>query len=196
MRDTYVFRSDLRSSERPEERGMTKGTPTDDASFPLESLAERLEYLFDRIRPTSGELAPGEDAGRRYTNKEIADKINHCAREIPGAPTISAAYIGELRRGVAADPRTSHVQALAKAFGVDCAFFVDDRAARRVQDQIMLLNELRSMDVKQVALRRVLHDSGLSRTSASLVEQMVARLREVERQVDEGHADGRPPASD
>jgi len=72
------------------------------------------------------------------------------------------------------------VQALAKAFGVDPGFFVDDEAARRVQEQIELLKELRRMDVQQVALRQVLHDSGLSPASTLIVEQMVARLQEIE----------------
>ncbi|AEV84172.1 hypothetical protein ACWT_3149 [Actinoplanes sp. SE50] len=146
----------------------------------LSSLAARLDHLFDTIRPTAAELGEHDQPGRRYTNREIADRVNAVAGTMPGAVTISAAYIGELRRGVATDPRTSHVQALARAFGVDPGYFVDDEAARRVQEQIGLLNELRRMDVRQVALRRVLQDSGLSTASALLVEQMVARLHEVE----------------
>lgn len=149
----------------------------------LDTLAARLEYLFDSIRPTQDEVGESGEPDRRYTNKEIADKINDLAREQPDGVTISAAYIGELRRGVASDPRTSHVQALAKAFGVHPAFFVDDEAARRVQEQIGLLNELRRMDVQQVALRQVLHDSGLSAASTLIIEQMVARLQEVEGRV-------------
>jgi len=142
---------------------------------PLDTLAARLEYLFDKIRPTPEELGDSDDPDRRYTNKEIADKINAAAVET--GVTISAAYIGELRRGVARDPRTSHVRALATAFGVHSGYFVDDGAARRIQDQITLLSELRSMDVKQVALRQVLTDTGLSPTDSQLVEQMVTRLR-------------------
>jgi hypothetical protein len=149
----------------------------------LDSLAARLEYLFDTIRPTPDEVGESAEPDRRYTNKEIADKINDMARGRPDGVTISAAYIGELRRGIACDPRTSHVQALARAFGVDPGFFVDDEAARRVQDQIGLLMELRRMDVQQVALRQVLHDSGLSPASTLIVEQMVARLQEVEGRV-------------
>ncbi|WDZ82417.1 hypothetical protein [Micromonospora cathayae] len=144
---------------------------------PLDTLAARLEYLFDTIRPTSEELSAADEAGRRYTNKEIADKINLTAAET--GVTISAAYIGELRRGVASDPRTSHVRALAAAFGVNSGYFVDDAAARRTQEQITLLSELRRMDVKQVALRQVLADNGLSAGDTQLIEQMVARLRAV-----------------
>lgn len=144
---------------------------------PLDTLAARLEYLFDTIRPTPAELGASDEPGRRFSNKEIGDRINACAAQ--DGVTISAAYIGELRRGVASDPRTSHVRALAKAFGVSPGYFVDDAAARRIHDQIALLAELRRMDVKQVALRQVLADSGLSTTDALLVEQMVARLRDV-----------------
>ncbi|WP_433538401.1 hypothetical protein ACQPZK_12260 [Micromonospora sp. CA-249363] len=144
---------------------------------PLDTLAARLEYLFDKIRPTPDELGDSDEPGRRYTNREIADKINEAATET--GVTISAAYIGELRRGVASDPRTSHVRALATAFGVNSGYFVDDAAARRIQDQITLLSELRRMDVKRVALRQVLADNGLSATDTRLVEQMVARLRAV-----------------
>ncbi|MEU8262971.1 hypothetical protein AB0C02_20365 [Micromonospora sp. NPDC048999] len=143
----------------------------------LDTLAARLEYLFDKIRPTPEELSDSDEAGRRYTNKEIADKINAAAADT--GVTISAAYVGELRRGVASDPRMSHVRALAAAFGVNSGYFVDEAAAQRIQDQIGLLNELRRMDVKQVALRQVLADSGLSATDRHLIEQMVTRLRAV-----------------
>ena len=152
---------------------------------PLDTLAARLDYLFDKIRPSPGELGESDEPGRRYTNKEIADKIN--AEAAVTGVTISAAYIGELRRGVASDPRTSHVRALARAFGVSSGYFVDDDAARRIRGQISLLSDLRRMDVKQVALRQVLADTGLSATDTRLVEQMVARLRQV---ADSGAGDG------
>lgn len=145
---------------------------------PLDTLAARLEYLFETIRPAPDELAEGDDLGRKYTNREITEKVN----ALPGDVTISAAYVGELRRGVADDPRTSHVQALARVFGVDPGYFVDDGAARRVQGQIRLLAQLRQMDVQTVALRQVLAGTGLSKASARLVEQMVTRLQEVEGQ--------------
>ncbi|WP_428965693.1 hypothetical protein [Micromonospora fluostatini] len=151
---------------------------------PLDTLAARLEYLFEKIRPTPEELGEAEEPGRCYTNREIADKINTVAAET--GVTISAAYVGELRRGVARDPRMSHILALARAFGVHSGYFVDDAAARRVEEQIALLTELRRMDVRQVALRQVLTDAGLSPTDTQLVEQMVARLRAVADQGDPG----------
>ncbi|WP_020573088.1 hypothetical protein [Salinispora arenicola] len=140
----------------------------------LDTLAARLEYLFETIRPSRDEVG-GQDHGRRYTNKEIADKINRLHPET--GVSISAAYVGELRRGVASDPRTSHVRALARAFGVHSSFFVDDATADRVKEQLKLLSELRRMGVEQVALRQVLAETGLSSADSQLVEQMVARLQ-------------------
>lgn len=145
----------------------------------LDSLADKLEYLFDRIRPTAHELN-GEEPGRRYTTKEIASKINDAAEGDPHGVTISAAYLGEMRRGITTDPRTSHVLALARAFGVDPGFFVDSKVTRRVQEQIDLLNELRQMKVQRVALRRVLQQQGLSADSTRLIEQLVDRCRTLE----------------
>lgn len=147
---------------------------------PLDTLAARLEFLFERVRPTAGELGAGEEPGRRYTTKEIANKINETARRDGTGVTISAAYVGEMRRGITTDPRTSHVQALARAFGVDPGFFVDDRVTRRVREQIDMLNELRQMKVQQVALRRVLRQQGLSDDSAHLIELLVDRCRKLE----------------
>ncbi|GGM23730.1 MULTISPECIES: hypothetical protein [Micromonospora] len=157
--------------------------PPEEPRLPsLDTLAARLEYLFTTIRPTAEEIGESEDPLRSYTNREIADKINLAATDT--GVTISAAYVGELRRGVAQDPRMSHIRALARAFGVSSGYFVDDAAARRVEEQITLLAELRRMDVKQVALRQVLTDAGLSPTDTQLVEQMVARLRAVAAEVD------------
>lgn len=155
---------------------MVTDGPTEQDLPPLDTLAARLEYLFDHIRPTPDELGNSDEPGRKYTNKEIADKINLVSAET--GVSISAAYIGELRRGVARDPRTSHVRALARAFDVNTGYFVEDDAARRVMEQIAILSELRRMDVKQVALRQVLADTGLSATDSLLVEQMIYRLRE------------------
>jgi transcriptional regulator with XRE-family HTH domain len=146
----------------------------------LETLAEKLEYLFDRIRPTAAELGSGDEPGRRYTTKEIATKINQAAEGDPHPVTISAAYIGEMRRGITTDPRASHIKALAGAFGVDPGFFVDSKTARAVQEQIDLLNDLREMRVERVALRRVLQQQGLSADSTRMIEQIVDRCRQLE----------------
>ncbi|MFI5932044.1 hypothetical protein [Actinoplanes sp. NPDC051494] len=153
----------------------------DPAALPhLDTLAEKLEFLFDRIRPTAAELGEEGETGRRYTTKEIAGKINQAATMDPHPVTISAAYVGEMRRGVTTDPRASHITALAKAFGVDPGFFIDSKTTRAVQEQIDLLNDLREIRVEQLALRRVLQQQGLSVDSTRLIEQLVHRCRQLE----------------
>lgn len=146
----------------------------------LDTLAGKLEFLFDNIRPTADELGANDEPGRRYTIREIANKINKAAAADPDAPTISAAYIGEMRRGVTTDPRASHILALARAFGVDPGFLIDRRITRVVQEQIDLLNELRQLDVRHVALRWVLREQGLSADTSRLIEQIVERCRQLE----------------
>ncbi len=157
------------------------------AQLPLRgTLAEKLEYLFDKIRPCGDELDPADEPGRKYTNREIAEKINKAAAGSGNGVTISGAYVGELRRGVATDPRASHIEALATAFRVDPAYFLNTPATTRIQEQLHLLDQLRATDVRRVALRRLLQDAGLSKESARLVEQMVARLQAVESQAATG----------
>lgn len=157
---------------------MAEDLPPGDPTH-LDTLAEKLEYLFDKIRPTGRELG-AEPPGRKYTTKEIANKINQAADGDPHGVTISAAYVGEMRRGITTDPRTSHVVAMAKAFGVDPGFFVDRKITHQVQEQIELLNELRDTGVQTIALRQVLQQQGLSDDSARLIEQLVDRCRRLD----------------
>ena len=58
---------------------------------PLDTLAARLEYLFEKIRPAPEEFGDSDESGRKYTNKEIADKINATASEtgVRSAPPTS-----------------------------------------------------------------------------------------------------------
>jgi transcriptional regulator with XRE-family HTH domain len=140
-----------------------------------ETLAQRLNYLFANVLPTAGELGEGDTPGREYTNREIAATINGDDVHYPDV-TISAAYIGELRRGVTTDPRVSHCRALAHAFGVHPAYLVDDDVARKVKNEIALLKELRANGARTVALRTVLHQQGLTSDQIPLVQALVEQL--------------------
>ncbi|MEH1124754.1 hypothetical protein [Micromonospora sp. CPCC 206061] len=162
------------------------GEPAADRPAGASTLAERLEWLFDKIRPSPDELGPKDEAGRPYLNYEIADKIN---AGNPWDVTITPQYVGELRRGVrgATDPRVSHAKAVAWAFGVDPSYLIDDRVTEQVQRDIKLLLDLRSMGVHEVALRTVLVDSGLGEDSVELVQSLVRKLLDAG-----GNEPGRP----
>lgn len=135
---------------------------------PGASFAERLNYLFDRVRP------PGAD---EYSNAHVARTISSY-----GEASITGAYIGQLRKG-AKGPTLKLVPLFARFFGVKAAFFVEDETTRRVTGQFELLRELSQAGVKQVALRAI----GLSPQSLSEVMKKIEAVRELE---------GLPPAPD
>ncbi|WP_157241064.1 helix-turn-helix domain-containing protein [Catenuloplanes japonicus] len=137
------------------------------------TVAERLKWLFEHIRPTGDELAPGEPPGRPYSNQEIANKINND----PGIPTtISQQQISKMRRGEAEDPRMWHCAALCRVFGVDPAFFADDQAAEKVRRDLSHILQLKELGVREVALRTVLANHGLDDSEVPIVAALIKAL--------------------
>lgn len=95
------------------------------------TLADRLNHLFATVKP------PGREA---FTNAEAAT-----------ATRLSPSYIGYLRTGERDNPTIQTLEALARFFGVPVAYFYDDEAARRIEDQ---LSQLQTMAALQQALQR------------------------------------------
>lgn len=111
------------------------------------SLAEKINRLFESIRPPSG---------HEYSNEQVAEGV--CRR---GLTTISQSYIWQLRKGKKTNPTISHLQALADFFGVPVAYFFDDEAAGEVDGKLKALEAQQarmkeavgSGDVKLMAMR-------------------------------------------
>ena len=142
---------------------------------PGQGVAERLNWLFDRIRPGADELGPGETPGRKYTNQEIANKIN----DDHGSPTtISRQQISKMRNGEAEDPRMGHCAALSRAFGVNPGFFVDDKVADDVRRDLAHILQLKELGVREVALRTVLTNHGLDDSQVPIVAALIKALAE------------------
>jgi hypothetical protein len=156
-----------RANETPESE-TSKPAPPVPVPGPGASFAERLNYLFDRVRP------PG---AAEFSNAHVARTITSYGEE-----SITGAYIGQLRKGVK-KPGLPLVPLFARFFGVKAAFFVEDEVTRRVTGQFELLRQLSQAGVKQVALRAI----GLSPQSLNDVMKSLeaARARE-----------GLPPAPD
>jgi transcriptional regulator with XRE-family HTH domain len=95
------------------------------------TLADRLNHLFATVKP------PGRDA---FTNGEVA-----------ASTRLSPSYIGYLRTGERDNPTIQSLEALARFFGVPVAYFYDDEAARRIEQQ---LSQLQGMAALQQALQR------------------------------------------
>ncbi|MEU0398705.1 XRE family transcriptional regulator [Streptomyces sp. NPDC006197] len=127
----------------------------------VRTLAEKLDHLF-RARPN----------GRSPSHDEVATSINITA----GEKTISATYIWQLRTGRKINPTKKHLEALARYFGVQPAYFLDDVHAERVDEQLALLDALKEADVRSLALRA----SGLSQSSRQSIANLINQLRDVE----------------
>src|SRR5690348_11162592 len=96
---------------------------------PAGSFAARLDHLFRTVHPQNR----GE-----YSYREVAKAI-----EDAHGPTISASYLQQLRTGAKDNPTKRHIEALAGFFGVPAAYFFDDGAAARIDDELLLLAALR-----------------------------------------------------
>ncbi|MGC5263951.1 hypothetical protein ACPXCO_23320 [Streptomyces cyaneofuscatus] len=155
----------VRANETPESEAPEPAPPVP-VPGPGASFAQRLNYLFDRVRP------PGAE---EFSNAHVARTISSY-----GETSITGAYIGQLRKG-AKGPTLKLVPLFARFFGVKAAFFVEDETTRRVTDQFELLRELSQAGVKQVALRAI----GLSPQSLNEVMKKIEAVREQE---------GLPPA--
>jgi len=131
------------------------------------SLADKLDHLFSVVHPAKGE----------YTYDQVSKAI-----EERGGPTISAAYIWQLRKGARDNPTKRHLEALAQFFGVPPSYFFDEEAAHRVDAELELLAALRDHDVRQVALRA----SGLSSGSLAAIAAMIEQARQLEGLKDDG----------
>ncbi|WP_238015679.1 XRE family transcriptional regulator [Dactylosporangium sp. AC04546] len=130
------------------------------------TLASKLDRLFRTVHP----------AGRaEFTYEEVATAIRD------RGVMISHTYIWQLRKGARDNPTKRHLEALADFFGVNPAYFLDDDAARRIDEQLELLAAMRDSAVRTVALRA----AGLSAPSLEAIQGMIEQARKIE---------GLPPA--
>lgn len=129
---------------------------------------ERLNYLFDRVRPPGGE---------EFSNAHVARTISSY-----GEVSLTGAYVGQLRKGQKT-PTIKLPPLFAKFFGVKARFFVEDEERQKVTGQFELLRKLSQGGVTQIALRAI----GLSPESLTEVMKKIDAVREEE---------GLPPAPD
>jgi transcriptional regulator with XRE-family HTH domain len=125
------------------------------------TLAEKIDHLFTVVHPP----------GREYTHEQVATAIQEL-----GGPTISAAYLWQLRTGKRDNPTMKHLEALSGFFGVPPSYFFDEETAGRVDDQLELLVALRDDQVRQVAVLA----NGLSPETLGTITTMLERARQLE----------------
>ncbi|MFD7555848.1 helix-turn-helix domain-containing protein [Streptomyces sp. NPDC059835] len=113
---------------------------------PERGFAEKLNRLFETVRP---------DPAHEYSNEQVASAIRG------SGVSISQSYIWQLRKGKKVNPTLRHLQALGAFFGVSTAYFVDDAATARIEEQLSVLaaeqarlhEASQGSDVKLMAMR-------------------------------------------
>jgi transcriptional regulator with XRE-family HTH domain len=81
-----------------------------------------------------------------------------------------------LRTGKRDNPTLKHLEALAAFFGVPAAYFFDDEASAKIDQELHLLITLRDSDVRALALRM----ADLSPESLGTLADVIERVRQLE----------------
>ncbi|MFC9768517.1 helix-turn-helix domain-containing protein [Rhodococcus jostii] len=129
-------------------------TDSDGAQF----FAERLERLFAEIP---------NPQGNRYTLAEIAHKSTEL-----GYP-VSSTYLSHLRTGRVKAPSFRTVEGIAKAFGIDVHYFLDEAVATRTRAELEYFR-LRADTRLQATAYRL---AGLSDDDLEVVNDLIRSFR-------------------
>lgn len=103
------------------------------------TLADKIDLLFRTVRKPDGS---------EYSYEAIAREL----RSDTG-PTISAAYLWQLRKGNRDNPTKAHLEALAAFFGVPASYFFDDEDSSAIAQQLELLARMSDLKIQQLAFR-------------------------------------------
>ena len=125
------------ADDRPEAgaAGQVQPVPVPEPGAPF---ADRLNFLFDRVRATGA---------REFSNQHVARTISTYGEE-----SVTGAWIGKLRKGEG-KPTITLVPLLARFFGVEAAYFVEDEVTQKVATQFELLRKIRENGIEQIFLR-------------------------------------------
>lgn len=126
------------------------------------TFANRLNRLFDAIYP------PGRGP---YSASEVVAALS--ARGI----RMSSAYLSQLRTGARTNPSVSTMAAFAEFFGVETAYFTDERYFEQMDGELSWLITARDDRIRQVAGRLV----GLS---PEAIEEVLTKIGELHRRDD------------
>ncbi|MFI5859265.1 hypothetical protein [Streptomyces parvulus] len=141
------------------------------APGPGSSFAERLNYLFDVLRPRDGDPAKTNRLTGEFSNAYVAETISGY-----GDGTLTAAYIGKLRGPAGDNPSIRVARLLARFFEVPASYFVEDAVTERIVNQFQLVQQLHDQGVKNLAMRA----AGLSPASKEALLKMVDAARAME----------------
>ncbi|WP_239154828.1 helix-turn-helix transcriptional regulator [Amycolatopsis sp. FDAARGOS 1241] len=120
--------------------------------------AERLVHLIATVHPPDR---------KPYSYREIAQGV----ADLTGV-SMSATHVQQLAVGARRDPKRSHIQALARFFGVPVTYFFDDDVAERVDGQIADVVAWRDTEARNLAERAMRLSERDRETVSALVDQL------------------------
>ncbi|MFF0754440.1 hypothetical protein [Streptomyces sp. NPDC004267] len=144
------------------------------APGPGSSFAERLNYLFDNLRPsaTDKDYKKKANPSGEFSNTYVAEIAS-----TRGPATITAAYIGKLRNPAEpGNPSRNVMTTLARFFEVKPAYFLDDDVTQSIVSQFQFVKKLQEQQVENIALRA----AGLSPASKDALLKMIEAARLME----------------
>ncbi|WP_037365322.1 hypothetical protein [Amycolatopsis orientalis] len=125
---------------------------------PERSFAERLAHLIATVHPPDR---------KPYSYREIAQGV----ADVTGV-RMSATHVQQLAVGARRDPKRSHIQALARFFGVPVTYFFDDEVADRVDEQVADVVAWRDTQARELAQRAMRLSERDRRTVSALMDQL------------------------
>jgi transcriptional regulator with XRE-family HTH domain len=144
----------------------------------LKTLADKVNWLIEQARP----------AGRGpLSNADVCFMIHKATGE-----EFSGTTIWKLRNGQQTNPQMRLVQALAKTFGVEPAFFFEDYDEGKlglVQEQVELLALVRDAGITSAELRAIL---GMDAAGRRALAGLIGRAARAEAQAADPNQDESP----
>ncbi|GAA1027010.1 MULTISPECIES: XRE family transcriptional regulator [Amycolatopsis] len=122
------------------------------------SFAQRLAHLIATVHPPDR---------KPYSYREIAQGV----ADVTGV-SMSATHVQQLAVGARRDPKRSHIQALARFFGVPVTYFFDDEVAGRVDEQVADVVAWRDTQARDLAQRAMRLSERDRRTISALMDQL------------------------
>lgn len=145
------------------ERPLEDAQPmADEESGGLPHLADRLNLLFAKV--------PRPDNGQPYSNERAAEELTDAGVSVTGG------YLSALRTGRRNNPTARLLAAIANLFDVPITYFFDDEHARKVEEQLNTLANLRSAGVRGIVAR----SAGVSEQSIASLRALLEHLRKME----------------
>ena len=136
--------------------------PADGGADNSSDLALRLTKLFEVMRKAGTAPLSNAAAAAAITEKT--------------GVSISPAYLWQLRSGVKRNPTVAHLRAIADFFGVPASYLIDRDPDQRIDAQLTLIQALRDVGVRDLAVRM----SGLTPAAITSLAAMVDEVRKLQ----------------